>query len=257
MIIISLDKIVKNMLLKRRYPIHFYLDFIVYAKDGLRQIAMDDIQTIRYQALPVNQTGNTVDFPNDYLDYVRVSAWVDQYIHPLVEDNSLQLVPNYDSNFDIQPYSDGVAGNPSSSQFYPTGYLYPFWWANNTNAFGENMGRMFGGVGAKADTFRVDKAKRQFKINEFLTIDYIVLEYVSNGLDADSATHIDAYAQDAIESYVLWQHYLHNRTYSQGEANNMEEKYLNQRQILRARVSDITMDKLKRIVQSNNVAIKY
>lgn len=257
MTVISLDKIVKNVLLRRRYPVHFYIEMLVYCKDGLRQIAMDDIQTMRYQVLPVDPDSNEVTIPNDYLDYIKVSAWVDQYLHPLVEDNTLQLVPNYDDNFDIQPYSNGIASNTSNQPDFYSGYLTPYWWMVNWNSFGENLGRQFGGVGAKSDTFRINKTRNTIKINDGLCINYIVLEYASNGLDADSATHIDAYAQDCIEAYCLWQHYLNNRTYSQGQADDMEAKYIQQRQMLRARVSDLTIDKMKRIVQGNSIAVKY
>lgn len=260
MTVISLHQIVANILLKRRYSLHWYIDFLVYAKDGMREIAFDDkIFALRYKVLPVNQDGNTVDIPNDYQDYARVSAWVDGYMRPLVEDNNLQLITNYDSDFDIQPYSNGIATSTESENqlVYYNGYLSPYWWMCNTNNFGENLGRQFGGVGIYADTFRIDKRKNQIKINENLSINNIVLEYISNGMDADSATHIDAYAQMAIESFALYQFYLHNRTYSQGEAEAMYNHYTIERSILRARLSDLTIDRLKRIVQASAVRVKY
>jgi hypothetical protein len=259
MTVISIDQITKNILLKRGYPLQYYIDFLVYAKDGMREIGFDEpIFSIRYKVLPVNQSGNTVELPNDYQDYCRVSAWVDQYIRPLVEDNNLQLIPNYDSDFNIQPYANGIAGASTSQEvnFY-SGYLSPFWFTSYWNSYGENTGRFFGGVGAMPDTFRIDKAKNQIKINENLFIENIVLEYISNGMDADSATHIDSYAQNCIEAYCMWQFYLHNRTYGQGEAENMYQHYAAERLILRARLSDLNMDNLKRVVQKNSIGIKY
>jgi hypothetical protein len=258
MTVISLDQITKNILFKRGYSLHWYIDFLVAAKDAMREIAFDDpIFAIRYKVLPVNQDGNTAELPNDYQDYCRVSAWVDGYIRPLVEDNSLQLVTNYDSNWDIQPYSNGIATDSNNQLTFYNGYLTPYWWMVNWNVYGENLGRQFGGVGLYADTFRLDKTKNQIKINENISIDNIVLEYISNGMDADSATHIDSYAQNAIEAYAMWQFYLHNRTYSQNEAELMYQKYVTERQILRARLSDLTIINLKRIVQRNTIGIKY
>jgi hypothetical protein len=258
MTVISLDQITKNILLKRRYSLQWYIDFLVYAKDAMREIAFDDpIFAIRYKVLPVNQDGNTVELPNDFQDYCRVSGWVDQYLRPLVEDNSLQLVPNYDSEFAIEPYANGIATETSNQQIYYNGYLSPYWFNVNWNIYGENTGRQFGGIGAYADTFRINKSRNEIKINENLFIPNIVLEYISNGMDADSATHIDSYAQFCIEAFAMWQFYLHNRTYSQNEANDMYNKYVTERQILRARLSDLTIDRLKRIVQANTIGIKY
>lgn len=261
MVVTSLDKIVKNILLKRRYPLHYYLDFLIYCKDGLREMAFDlPILPLRVRVLQVNQDDNTVDFPDDYQDYTRVSAWVDGYIRPLVETNALQIVPNYDSDFALQPYSDGVAVDSSTDQTQVSLFGWGannYWWATNWNVFGENLGRQFGGTGAMYDTFRVDRGNKQFKINENLYITQIVLEYISNGMDADSATHINGYAQAAIEQYAMWQFKEHNRTYGAGEAENERQKYIQERQILTARLSDLNLDRLKRIVQSNSIAIKY
>ncbi len=259
MTVTSLHKIVANILLKRRYSWHYYLQFLVYAKDGLREIAFDEnILTTRYKCLPVDcNNGNTAELPNDYQDYTRVSVRTGQYIRPLVEDGALQLVPNYDSNFDIQPYNQGVADPVTQTQNYSYGYASPYWWMVNWNSWGENIGRQFGGVSTYSDTFKIDKARNQIKINEDFPAEEIILEYISDGQDADSATHIDSYAQMAIEIFCMWQFYLHNRTYSQREAGDMEMKYVKERQILRARLSDLTIDKLKRIVQGNTRGIKY
>lgn len=255
--VVSLDQIVKNMLMKRGYWLHEYIKYLVYARDGLADISQDiAILPLRYKVLPVNQDGNTAELPNDFHDVVRVSGWVDQYIRPLVEDNNLQLVPNYDSSFDIQPYENGVAAAQDQIVYY-NGYMSPYWWLSNWNSFGENLGRQFGGVGTYADTYRLNRAANQIKINEGLSIDNVVLEYASTGADADSATHINPYAKMAIEHFILWQHYLHNRQYSQSDAERMERLYNDEKVRLRARVSDITIEKLKRIAQAAAIGVKY
>lgn len=258
MTVISLDKIVKNILLRRKYPFHYYMEFLLYAKEGLREIAMDiDIIAGRYKCLPINDNF-AIELPGDYLDYTRVSVRIDQYVHPLVEDDSLQLVPNYDSTFTISPYSSGVE-QPSDEDSDLAGYSAPFFWGVNINNWGENIGRAFGGVGAMGDTFRVNKARNEIKLNENMRglITEVVLEYASDGMDADSATHIDAYAEAAIKAFAMWQFKENNRTYSPSEAELAKREYTTQASILRARVSDLTCDRLKRIVQRNAIAIKY
>ena len=257
----SLDKIVKSMLLKRRYPLAYYIDFLVYGASCLRELSFDlPIMPIRYAVLPVDPTnGNTIDLPNDYQDWTGVFVRRDQYLIPLIEDKALNLVPNYDSTFTIQPYSQGVATDTAAqSQINQyVGGLSAYWWMVNWDNFGENLGRQFGGMGTYLDTFREDRAKNQIKINENLLEPNILLGYISDGQDADSATQINSYCQATFEAYILWQHYLNNRTYSQNEADDMEDKYNNEVVKLRARLSDITIDKLKRVAQGNSIAIKY
>lgn len=254
MTVISLHQICTNLLLRRRYPWQYYIEFLVYAKDGLATLAKDyEIICGRYQKLPLNDN-HAIVLPNDYMDWTYVSVMAGQRLHPLVEESSLNLVPNYDSSFDIQPYSSGVATDTSSQKY--TGYLSPYWWAVNWNNYGENTGRMFGGVGVRRDTFKENRARNEIKINEDLDITEAVLEYVSNGMDADSATHIDWYAKDVLEQYCMWQFYLHNRTYSAGEAESERQKWIQQVLIYRAEKSDLTIDRLKRIANGNAIAVK-
>lgn len=254
---ISLHSIVYNLLLRRRYPIHYYLDFLIPAKDCLRQLSIDgEVDAVRMQCLPLNDN-HAIDIPNDYVDWIEVGYRNGQYTQPLIEDNSLSLIPNFDSNFVIQPYSEGIATSPQLPAPSNYGWGTGYWWTVNWNNFGENLGRQFGGVGGMGDTFRENKARNEIKINESLRVSEIVLTYGSSGMDADSATHIDIQAQDTIESYCMWQFKENNRTYSDGAAAIAKQEYIDQRKILRARKSDLTIDKLKRIVQINSISIKY
>ena len=257
MTVTSLHKICTNLLLKRHYSWHWYIDFLVSAKDILREICFDeDMKTLRYKIITLNSI-NIGELPDDYVDYARVFVRINQYLHPLVEENALDTIPNYDSTFTEQPYSSGVATDTAAATALYTGYAAPYWYMTNWNSYGENTGRGFGGVGTYSDTFKIDTTRNIIKVNEYLSVTEVVLVYIGNGLDADSATHINAYAQNAIEMGCLWQFYLNNRTYSQNEADVMEQKYIKERIILRARLSDLTLDKMKRIAQGSAIAIKY
>jgi hypothetical protein len=255
----SLDKIVKNLLLKRRYGLHFYLDFLISAKDCIRELNFDlPVNPIRYAVLPLNDN-HAIELPDDYSDWAGVYVRRDQYLLPLIEDNSLDLVVNYDSTFAIQPYSQGVATESATqngiNQY--VGGLSAYWWMVNWDSFGENLGRQFGGVGVYTDTFRENRPRNEIKINENLSIDFALLEYIGDGTDADSASKINSYAQAAVEAYCMWQFKENNRTYSEGEAQVAKRDYEQQYEILRGRLSDLSLDKFKRIVQSNTRGIKY
>jgi len=257
MTVTSLHSIVCNMILKRRYPVHYYLEFLLYAKECLAELSMDErFENIRYKVCQLNDN-HALELPNDYLDYVAVGVRVGGYVKPLVEDDTLDLIPNYDSNFDIQSYINGVATEENQQLTYYNGFLTPLWFMTNWNAFGENTGRLFGGVGNYVDTFKVNKARNEIKINDYLTFTEYVITYISDGTDSDSATHINNYAAATIRAYIMWQFKENNRTYSKSEALVEREQYRSERKILRARLSDLSIDKLKRIVQKNNIAIKY
>lgn len=257
MTVTSLHAIVCNILLKRRYPRHWYIDFLIPAKDGLRELSFDlPLKTLRYQILTLNSI-NQATLPTDYADWAKVYVRVGQYLHPLIEDKSLNTIPNYDSDFTEQAYIDGVATQTTTTNAWYNGYGAPYWYMTNYNNYGENTGRRFGGVGTMSDTFNVDTTRNLIKINEYLDITEIVLVYIGNGLDADSATHINAYAQNCVEAYCMWQFKENNRTYSAGEAEVARQLYITERQILQARLSDLTVDRMKRIAQISAIGMKY
>ena len=137
----------------------------------------------------------------------------------------------------------------------PDGYAKMFY--ENGNLKEEGTWKINKWVGARVDTFKENRARNEIKINEDLNVTEAVLEWASNGMDADSSTHIDWYAKDVLEAYAMWQFKEHNRTYSAGEAENERQKYIQQVLIYRAEKSDLTINKLKRLCQGNAIAVKY
>lgn len=249
---VTLDSIVRNFLLKRGYSLHWYLQFIVYAKDCLRQLSEDDLTVVNTKLLPVNSY-NAVDLPNDYLDYTLVGVRVGQNVKPLVETSKINRMVN--RNDDLEPIPYGTNAVPGDEQIY-YGSLYPFYW-NTTywNTYGEPIGRMYGlGAGLQDDVFSVFPERGQIQLTEYLSVDNIVLEYISDGMNADAATRISPYAYDTIDAYILWQMKEHSRTYSAGEAQLAKQEYIDQRKILRARLNPMTIDMWKRIFQRASYA---
>ena len=97
----SIDRIVKNMLMKRRYSLHWWIDFAVYAKDCIRELSFDlPINPVQYKVLELNDN-HAITIPDDYVDWVGVYARRGQSLVPLIEDDSLNLVPNLPSPIDL------------------------------------------------------------------------------------------------------------------------------------------------------------
>lgn len=244
---VTLDQIVRNMLLKKGYPIHFWLPFMVYAKDALRESAFDELLIINTKKLVVNAQ-NSVDLPNDYVDFVNVGVQSGQNVKPLVETDKINPLVARTSTF--QPTTYGALASNANNQIF-FGTLYPFYY--NTvywNDFGEPMGRMFGlGAGVQDDVFSVFPERGQIQLTERLSIDHIILEYISDGMTADAATKVTPYAYECISSYINWQHKEGNRTYGEGERERAKEEYISQRMVLRARKSDLTMERVIRTFQ--------
>ena len=106
----NLDYIVKNYLLKKGYPLHWYMQCLVYSTDALRELTFDDLRVINTKILPVNQVTNTAPLPSDYQDYVTLGAMVGQRLKPLVPTTTLNPLTslNTGSNFEQQQWTDTI-----------------------------------------------------------------------------------------------------------------------------------------------------
>lgn len=248
----TLDNIVRDFIMRRGYTIHWYVPFMVYAKAALRELSFDDLKCINTVLLPVGSY-NEVDLPNDYMDYTLVAVKSGQNIKPLVETDSINPLIARDANFDPTTYAN-IAANTTNQIFY--GNIYPFYWNTVTwNNWGEPTGRLYGiGAGVQDDVFSVFPERNQIQLTEHLSVDKIVLQYISNGMSSDAATKITPYAYETISAYISYQMKENTRTYSTAEAQLAKQEYIDQRLILRARMSDLTTERLKRLIQKAAVA---
>lgn len=252
MILTSIDSIVRNNLLRQGKPLHFYLQELIYAVECLSEITMDDLQVIHTQILPVNNY-NAVDLPSGYVDKTGVFLKVGQKLQPLTEDNSISPLNNFDTDFNIIRFdSVGQANSSDQSVVYINGLLNTYFYGFAPyDSLGEPLGRI-GGIGNPTNnTYKIVKERNQIQLNENLSVDNIVLQYIGDGRNADSVSSIESYALSTIRAYIDYRVKDFNRSYSRGEVEQARQMYLIERKTLRGRKSNLTMTALRQIVYKN------
>jgi hypothetical protein len=90
----TLDKVVKGYLLQKRYPIHFYIDFLVYAQRCFEEISMDSIGNVRTQKIPINSYF-AATLPSDYMDWIKVGVENGQFVKPLINRPGINRLNNF------------------------------------------------------------------------------------------------------------------------------------------------------------------
>lgn len=247
----SIDSVIKNVLLRRGYPIHFYLDFLISGKDGVRQLAIDSMPIINTVLLPLSAS-NAAQIPDDFVDYTKIGIRVGQMVKPLVEKSSINRLVYYGSAGTPDKYN-GITDIPSATN---SGLAEPYlfgWDTVTWDSYGEYVGRQYGfrGSGSEWDSFAIIPERGEIQCDENLDVSAIVVEYVSDGMSADAASKIHAYAVDTLEAYMIWQFKENNRTYNLGERQLAKDEYTRQYQIFLARQNPLTIEVLKRIVNRN------
>jgi hypothetical protein len=238
----TIDKIVRSVLIQKRCPLHYYLEYAKYALDCLRELTFDSLKVVNTKVLAVNENGYYVDLPCDYVDWTKVGFKIGQFVQPITQRESINRLHNFNSHGQIINY-----GDPSRAildfPFWP-GY----WMFQNIDDLGENIGRLYGyNTGISNNSFKIIPERGQIQFTESIESNLIVLEYISDGQTSDNATQVTPYAQACIEAYIRW------RSSPSSDIDRSPEAvaYVNARRILRARKDELTLEQIRQILYYN------
>lgn len=237
---ITLDSIVRSYLLKKRYPIHFYVEGLVQAAECLSELQWDCLAVIRTVKLTIGDYG-AATLPCDYKDWCKIGMPNGAYTKPMVQSSGITRLNNFDSitgDKVLWPDAEVNAGYGFSN----------FVWFNDKL---ETTGRFYGGFTSKTDVFKVLPERNEIQVDNHFCGNDIILEYISDGSEADSATQIDPYAKMAIEAFIEWQHVETHRSYGQGDKIWARKKYDYEVGILRGRLNPLTISDIKNAVRMN------
>ena len=247
----SIDNIVRSVLLRKGYSIHWYLDALLAARDCFRELNFDDLAIINTKILQLNPAGtNDTSFratlPDDFVDAVECSVMVGQFLRPLVPVKNMNPIIHRDTSGNPDVWDNTEMADNTIFNSLAAGY---FWRTVTWNQYGENVGRLFGFNDSYTDTYEIFKKDNAIQVNYQVGVDRVVLKYISDGMDIDAASHVDTYAIKTIEEYIMWQFKEMNRNYNEGEKERARQLYINERLKLRARVADWSIARVKRIAQ--------
>ncbi len=245
---VTLNGIVRSYLGQQRKPIHYYARFLKYASDCLRELLFDTLKVVNTVRLPINEFYEA-ELPEDYVDYTKIGIQVGQFVRPLIMKETLNSLPNINQTTGAQEVYPNEAVGELNIWNWSGGIL---------NANDENAGGYYGiGAGSEPDTYKVIEEQGIIRINQNITAEFVVLEYISDGSFSNSATKITPYAQKAIEAYINWQYKEHSRSFGIGEAAAAKQQFNRQHEILRARKDELTPELVKRIInRSRKASIK-
>lgn len=190
---------------------------IFHAKRGIQELNYDASREI----LTIEETlGSSLKMvlPSDYVNYVKVSTNVSGVLmqlfespranrsQSLMQDSIGDIIYDVDGNaitVDGLLTQDALNGIPL--QWTP--YNYWGWFINDQWYFPQNMVRY--GLNTEeansSGTFRVDKASGVINFSSKMSGYSIVLEYISDGLNADdSKIMVNKMAEEYLYAYIKW-----------------------------------------------------
>ena len=238
-----------------------------YALRGIREMGFDMSRIIRSLKLPVNQTNNTVELPDDYVDWSKVGVVAsDGLVYVLGENKNLNYSQKYSTNaagnnFDSD--GDGLleredsksatnSGSPSvgadisdgTDSFVFRNYVYD-----------NNQGRLYGaGGGHYYGQFRVNLDQNRIELAGNNSMNEIVIEYIADearrgGTSRNTQVHI--YAEEALRAYIYYKLVERKSSVPAGEKARARSEYYNERRKANARLKSVTKEEILKTIRKN------
>lgn len=236
----TLDKLVRGVLASRNYPMHWYLQFLHYGIQAMRELNFDVMQNIKSVRLPVSSY-KAVTLPCDFVDYVRIGNELGEYIMKWGEKKSFNRLNDFDANGNKIPYPDADAANGMLPNTWES-YYYSLY----VNDKGEHLGRIFNNKPSFPNSFMVIRERNEIQLDTSYAGKEIVVDYISDGLTTDASNAIHPYAAAAIEAYIIMKMKEHSRAYNISERQLAQQEWYNQLRILRARMNNIDTNDIQR-----------
>jgi hypothetical protein len=206
------DKLVNNV---DRYAILFH------AKRAIQELNYDALRNIKAIELEIGDELKMI-LPPDYVNYVRISMLRNDVLIPLVENRTVMSATAYlqDNNLDIVFDSNGQIVTSESKldilrqekRLYTGGGLYNNNYGWNYNGdwyFSYGIGRRYGMSPEDSNInpkFTINKAAGVIDFSTGVENSFIVLEYISDGMENGDETKItiNKLAEEYIYSYLKW-----------------------------------------------------
>lgn len=232
----SLDTITRSVLLQKALTLHWYVQFLKYAADAVRELSFDSMRVVSEVRLKIDKRNFAADLPCDYIDWVFVGIPQGQFIQPIWQRQTVSNLTNYTAQGQPTTYGDVQTAN-MDFPFWP-GY----WMFQNIDDLGENVGRLYGYNTAFSNNFyKIIPERGQIQFSEAFPCDVCNLQYVGSGQAVSNSTKIDLQAQAVIEARIDWNYKLHaGRRFSEGEIAAAFGHYKIELRRYRARKDDIT-----------------
>ena len=193
---LTLDELVREYLIEiGEQSLHKKMRYLQFGINGLREFNFDTTGIAKPVVLPVN-SNDTVDLPNDFIDYIRIGiCGFDGIIQDLAENKNICFPRATDDCGDILP--DEVSGGTVVIDFFEGGQF-----RNN-----EFIGRRFGQGGGSpgAGSYRINERDGYISL-QGLTGANVILEYMADIEKNDKGNFtVHPFIVQALKSWMAWQ----------------------------------------------------
>ena len=252
----ELEKVVREYLIESGRTEHRFAQALQFGISCLRELEFDVTGSPVIKILPVNDN-DTVDLPDDYLNYIRIG-----YSDTYGRFRELGLNKNIALNRNLTDC--GTRGSRTHlDQIKEDGDVwipYPLEYYSEHYRNGESVGRFYGAGGGNnvRGGFRIDKNYSQIQLENYIGGDTITLEYLADPNKSEGNFDIHPFAVETVKSWIDWKMNASNPNVSPSFSESKRFLYSRNKKLLFARMSSLSVqDMLQAFRKGNKASPKF
>ena len=238
-----------------------------HALRGIREMGFDLSKIIRSVKISVNSTNNTIELPDDFVDWRKVGVvGPDGIVYVLGENKNVNYSQAYanasgtkvgNAASAVDSDGDGVndridsksstAGTSASSNDITQGldsFIYRnYVYGNHSGLYGIGGGHFQGG-------FRVNLDQNRIELEANDSISEVVIEYIADEARSKNPS-IHVYAEEALMSYMYYKIIERKSSVPANEKARARTEYYNERRKANARMKSFTKEEALKTIRKN------
>lgn len=228
-----------------------------YALRGIREMGFDIMKRIKSLKLAVNALNNTVELPDDFVDYTKIGIiGSDGLIYVFGENKNQNMAMKYvtdSAGNAIDSDNDGVYDRvdaKGASVGRASGSDYESYTFRNFLYEG-NIGRAYGiGGGMYSGEFRINFEQNRIELYSTAGYSEIVIEYIADEARSQNPS-IHIYAENALRSYIYYRLIERKANVPMGEKSRARQEYYNEKRLANARLKSFTKEEALKTIRKN------
>ena len=238
-----------------------------HALRGIREMGFDLSKIIRSVKISVNSNNNTIELPDDFVDWRKVGVvGPDGIVYVLGENKNVNYSQAYanasgtkvgNAASAVDSDGDGVndridsksstAGTSASSNDITQGldsFIYRnYVYGNHSGLYGIGGGHFQGG-------FRVNLDQNRIELEANDSISEVVIEYIADEARSKNPS-IHVYAEEALMSYMYYKIIERKSSVPANEKARARTEYYNERRKANARLKSFTKEEALKTIRKN------
>ena len=238
-----------------------------HALRGIRELGFDVSKKIKSLKLKVDSTNNTVELPDDYVDWSKIgSVGTDGIIYVLGENKNINYSQPYadatgtavdnaasaadsdgdgvNDRIDSKSATSGSSSNSDSLSQGFNSFIFRNYVYGAANA-------LYGiGGGHRNGQFRVNLDQNRIEIDTASSVSEVVIEYVADEARSKNPS-VNVYAEEALMAYMYYKIIERKASVPMGEKQRARQEYYNERRKANSRIKSFTKEDALRTIRKN------